>query len=554
MDVPVSLALILAYVASAYATVSQTGDVYFDSVAMFIFFLLLGRFLVQRVRYKNFLQTGQWQQLIPLTALKKYAVSATEPERKIAVPVKSLAVGDWVWVASGETFPCDGEVMEGQSSADESLLTGEADPQLKQVGNTVVAGSQNIESGLWVKVAALGQQTCLADIDRLVQSAASARPKQVAFADKLAGVFVARVLIVTVLVAVFWFFYDASRALWVTLSVLVVTCPCALTLATPAALTGALSALRRHGILVTSGTALEQLENITDVVFDKTGTLTEGHLSLEAVKTVGPHPEDLKAIAAALQRVSSHPIARAFAPFNQSSMVVKQAKNVTSQGVEGVINGQQYRMGRPSFCVEGAVPDYPADGLWVALAQGQQLIGWFSLGDKVRDAAPAVLEAMGLMGCQRHLLSGDRHSNVVKLQQELTFDVALAEQAPADKLRYVQSLQNKGRKVLMVGDGINDVPVLAAANVSIAMGQASELAKLQADIILLTNDLLQIPRAVALSSKVIKIIKQNLAWALAYNLLALPLAMAGFVPPWLAAIGMSLSSLVVVLNALRLAR
>jgi Cu2+-exporting ATPase len=534
--------------------VCQKGDVYFDSVAMFIFFLLLGRFLEQRVRYKNFLQTGQWQQLIPLTAFKKTMATATEPESKAVVPVKSLVPGDWVWVASGETFPCDGEVMEGQSSADESLLTGEANPHIKQVGHAVVAGSQNIESGLWIKVTAIGQQTCLADIDRLVQSAASSRPKHVAFADKLAGAFVARVLILTVLVAAFWSFYDPSRALWVTLSVLVVTCPCALTLATPAALTSALSALRRNGILVTSGMALERLETITDVVFDKTGTLTKGHLSLEVVNTLGPSSEDLKTIAAALQRVSSHPIARAFAPFNQSSITVKEAKSVTSQGVEGIIHGQLYRMGRPSFCVEGAATAYPAEGLWLALAQGSKLIGWFGLRDKVRDEAMTVLEVMGLMNCQRHLLSGDRQSNVDKLCQELRFDVALGEQTPADKLCYVQKLQAQGRKVLMVGDGINDVPVLAAADTSIAMGQASELAKLQADIILLTNDLMQIPKAITLSAQVVKVIKQNLTWALVYNVLALPLAIAGFVPPWLAAIGMSLSSLVVVLNALRLAR
>ncbi|WP_082354000.1 heavy metal translocating P-type ATPase [Marinagarivorans algicola] len=561
MDVPVALALILAYVASAIATVNQTGDVYFDSIAMFTFFLLLGRFLEQRVRFNNFLRTGNLQQLVPLTALKKdsgYAQNDTcEPQR---VPVKSLKEGDHIWIGSGETFPCDGRVEQGHSSADEALLTGEAEPQHKVVGSYVVAGSQNIESGLWVSVEAIGRQTRLAHIERLVDQAAAERPKQVAIADYIAGYFVAAVLIVSICVAGFWFTQEPAKALWITLSVLVVTCPCALSLATPTALTSALSAVRKKGVLMTSGVAMEQFGHITDVIFDKTGTLTCGQLHIAEVKLLddaGPSgalmQADVLAIAAALQQVSSHPIAKAFRHIATPYTVIC-AKNITAQGVQGVIDGNTYRLGRLSFVCEHTTQTYPGPGQWLALAKNTQLIAWICLKDQVRDTSASAVQQLLNRGLQVHLLSGDRAPNVTQLQHSLGIKIALSEQTPANKLAYVQSLQAAGRKVFMVGDGINDVPVLAAADVSCAMGEASELARLQADSILLNNDLNQLVSLIPHSQRVTRIIKQNLAWALGYNLVALPLAAAGFVPPWMAAIGMSASSLIVVLNALRLAR
>lgn len=558
MDVPVALALILAYVASAIATVNQTGDVYFDSIAMFTFFLLLGRFLEQRVRFNNFLRTCNLQQLVPLTALKKESCEQSEVNKPQRVPVKSLKAGDHIWVDSGETFPCDGTVEQGHSSADEALLTGEAEPQNKMVGSHVVAGSQNIESGLWVSVGAIGQQTRLAHIERLVDRAAAERPQQVALADYIAGYFVAAVLIVSVCVAGFWFSQEPAKALWITLSVLVVTCPCALSLATPAALTSALSAARKKGVLMTSGIAMEQLGHITDVIFDKTGTLTCGQLHIVEVKPLDCAglagvlaQADVLAIAAALQKVSSHPIAKAFSHLS-TEYTVEGAKSITAQGVQGVIAGDTYRLGRLSFACDNTKHAYPGPGQWLALAQNNQLIAWICLKDQVRDSSASAVQQLQARGLQVHLLSGDRAANVTQLQHALGIKVALSEQTPANKLAYVQSLQAAGKKVLMVGDGINDVPVLAAADVSCAMGEASELARLQADSILLNNDLNQLASLIPHSQRVTRIIKQNLAWALGYNLVALPLAAAGFVPPWMAAIGMSASSLIVVLNALRL--
>lgn len=550
MDVPVALALALAYVASAIATVNKTGDVYFDSIAMFTFFLLLGRFLEQRVRFNNFLRNGNLQQLIPLTALKKNYEQDTQ-----VVPVKSLQLGDYVWVGSGETFPSDGIVTEGESSADEALLTGEAQPQPKREGSPIVAGSQNIESGLWVRVTAIGQETRLANIERLVTEASAQRPQQVAIADKMAGYFVAAVLVVSFCVAGFWFTQEPAKALWITLSVLVVTCPCALSLATPTALTSALSAVRKKGVLMTSGMAMEQFGHVSDVIFDKTGTLTCGQLQIAEVKLLDSKmlDADLLAIAAALQQVSSHPIAKAFKsiPIN---FRVDQAKAITAQGVQGCIKGDDYRFGNLGFACRYHNHTYPGSGLWLALAKNDDLIAWVCLKDQVRASSASAIKQLKEMGLKVHLLSGDRGANVVQLQASLGVEEALSEQTPANKLEYVQKLQAAGKKVLMVGDGINDVPVLAAADVSCAMGEASELARLQADSILLNNDLNQLVSLVPHSKRVTKIIKQNLAWALGYNIVALPLAAAGFVPPWMAAIGMSASSLIVVLNALRLTK
>lgn len=558
MDVPVSLALILAYVASVIATINKTGDVYFDSIAMFTFFLLLGRFLEQRVRFNNFVRTGNLQQLIPLTALKKEPQQNSQKDAQKAtqmVPVKSLQVGDTVWVDSGGAFPCDGIVTEGQSSADEALLTGEAEPQAKSVGSQIVAGSLNVESGLWVKVTAIGQQTRLANIERLVSQAAAERPRQVAIADKVAAYFVAAVLVVSACVSGYWFMHEPAKALWITLSVLVVTCPCALSLATPTAITSALSAARKKGVLITSGMAMEQFSHISDVVFDKTGTLTCGQLRIAQVKSLKNNlsHEHILAIAAALQKVSSHPIAKAFkaTPILHD---VCEAKSITAQGVQGMINGDNYRLGRLSFACNHSNDNYPGLGQWLALAKNNELIAWISLEDEVRESSANAVSILQHLGLKVHLLSGDRKANVEYLQNQLGIKTALSEQTPANKLAYVQHLQAAGCKVLMVGDGINDVPVLAAADVSCAMGEASDLARLQADSILLSNDLNQLASLIPHSKYVTKIIKQNLAWALGYNIAALPLAAAGYIPPWMAAIGMSASSLIVVLNALRLTR
>ncbi|HEY7773544.1 MAG TPA: heavy metal translocating P-type ATPase [Marinagarivorans sp.] len=552
MDVPVSIALLLAFFASVYATLSRSGDVYFDSISMFIFFLLLGRFLEQRVRFKNFLSGHDLQQLMPLTAIK-----VDDAGERQAVPLASLAVEDRVWVASGETFPCDGTVLEGASSADESLLSGESRPQSKTEGSRVIAGSQNIESGLVVLVKALGQKTRLAEIERLVEQGIAQKPKQAAFADLVASYFVLAVLIVASTVASFWLLVAPEKALWVTLSVLVVTCPCALSLATPAALAAALHRLRKKGVLVTSGSTLESLSKVTDVIFDKTGTLTCGRLKIVETRILASGQTELSvlAIASALQRASSHPIAYAFEGI-EPAKGCERAVSYTGQGVEGFIGGRRYRLGRSAFACAGRSPDYPSTGQWLLLAEShhnqETPIAWIKLVDEPRASAEQTVAALSQQGFTVHCLSGDRHDNVTALSQSLGIKHYLSDQSPEGKLQYIASLQQQGRCVVMVGDGVNDVPVLAAADASIAMAKASNLAKLQSNAVLLSNNLFDIVGALNTSVQVKRIIRQNLAWALGYNIVALPLAAAGWVPPWAAAIGMSSSSLVVVLNALRL--
>ena len=548
MDVPVSIALILAFGASVVATLTRSGDVYFDSVSMFIFFLLLGRYLEQRVRYSNFLSGQGLQRLIPMAA-----VTIDSAGKKKVVPLSGLSLGDRLWVASGETFPCDGEVIEGVSSADESLLTGESFPRSKSAGDSVVAGSQNVESGLVVEVKALGSDTRLAEIERLVEQGLEHKPPLVALADRIASYFVSAVLLVSVCVAGYWLWQAPDQALWITLSVLVVTCPCALSLATPAAVTAASGRMRKGGVLVTSGSVIEVLPHISDVVFDKTGTLTQGHFSIVQTQLIGTvlSEKDVLSICASLQRVSSHPIAKAFEDI-EPIVTCSSAQSYTGLGVMGTIDDVVYRLGRPVFACPDQAINYPSDGLWLLLSANEKPTAWLRLADSVRTSAQEAVSLLQAQGLRVHCLSGDRKENVTALSELLGIDQALAGQAPSEKLLYVQKLQKEGAQVLMVGDGINDVPVLAAATASIAMAGASDFAKLQSGAILLLDDLRAIPAALTASRKARLIIRQNLAWALAYNICALPLAASGFIPPWLAAIGMSLSSLVVVINALRL--
>ncbi len=565
MDVPVSLAIAGAYSASCWATITGSGEVYFDSVSMFTFFLLLGRFFEMRARHSNRMAAGNVAQLMPLSALliAQSGHNQGESFEPRAVPVKSLQLGDRVLVKSGETLPCDGEVVAGRSAVVEALLTGEPNPVDKTPGDRVVAGTLNGDSVLEVEVTAIGAQTQLSAIERLVNDAAQDKPHQAAIADRLSRYFVAAVLLVSGVVFGVWWQIDASHALWVTLSVLVVTCPCALALATPAALTAATSWLRRHGLLITRGHALESLGKVTTVVLDKTGTLTLGHLAIAKVDCLPScelSNEQLLAVAAALEFGSSHPIASAFKPFCMG-LKAKEVRHFTAAGVEASItfNGNllTYRLGYPEFSLQLCSSEYTPDqrqGQWLLLASNQGPLAWFQLSDQPRESAAPMVAALQQQGINIELLSGDRSSAVADLAQELGIAKYRSGASPEDKLDHIRQLQARGELVLMVGDGVNDVPVLSGADISVAMAQATDLAKTRADSVLLSGDLTIIPRAMHKARDTRSIIRQNLAWALAYNVIALPLAAMGMIPPWAAAIGMSTSSLVVIGNALRLNR
>jgi len=553
MDVPVSLAIALAYVASVWATLTRSGEVYFDSVSMFTFFLLLGRFLEMRARHSSAFAQENLQQILPLS------VKRMEGEELRSVPLAAVVPGNTLRVAAGEVIPVDGRLLSTMAYIDESLLTGESLPQKKIRDASLYAGTLNRESAISLAVSACGGDTQLAAIEALVDQASLEKPRQITLADRIAGRFVATVLIMAVLVGAYWWYMDAQKALWVVLSVLVVTCPCALSLATPAALTAGVNRARKMGALITGPQALECFGKISHAVFDKTGTLTEGATRVSDVQLVEPHAdldkEYLLNLIAELERHSSHPIAKAFAG-RDSKIIAKQVEVVLGQGVKGEVDGQQYYFGRCEFAggqSEGNLPNQ--QGQWQLLSRVEngksRALMWVCLADTTRDsAAGAVMDLTGL-GIKVSLLSGDRSAVVLALANTLGITLSRAEALPEDKLAFIYALQKQGKRVLMVGDGINDVPVLSAAHVSMAMGAATQLAQSKADSVLLNGKLDVIPKLVTLSNRVQGIIRQNLAWALLYNGLALPAAAAGLLPPYVAAIGMSLSSLVVVLNAMR---
>ncbi|WP_341937708.1 heavy metal translocating P-type ATPase [Marinimicrobium sp. C2-29] len=553
MDVPVALAIGLAYGASAWATINQSGEVYFESVGMFTFFLLVGRYLEMRTRHRNRLAYGNLAQLMPLSALW------LGPEGERPVPVKTLKAGDQVRVRSGETFPCDGEILSGHSDVVEALLTGESRPVAKQPGDPVVGGTLNGESDLTVRVTAVGANTQISAIERLVSRAEQEKPHQVALADRVARYFVAAVLVIFAIVFGAWHLIDPERAFWVALSVLVVTCPCALALAMPTALTAATANLRRHGFLVARGHVLETLAKVDRVLLDKTGTLTEGRFSLRSIHCLTDRDrESVLTVAGALEAPARHPLAAAFAPW----FGLKQAHNTrqsTAAGVEGEVDGIRYRLGHPDFAGElcphrelPAVPD--AEQLWLLLTSSEGPQAWIALEDKPREGARELIAYLQGRGIEVELLSGDRSGAVASLAADLNIGPYLAGALPQDKLARMQQAQARGERVLMVGDGINDVPVLASADVSVAMASASDLAQTRADAVLLSDNLATLSHTLELARRTRRVIQQNLGFSLGYNLLALPLAAAGLIPPWLAAIGMTASSLIVIFNALRLQR
>lgn len=558
MDVPVALAIGLAYCASVWATVSGTGEVYFESVSMFTLFLLVGRYVELRARHRNRLAFGNLAQLMPLTACCLRGENGCEIEQP--VPIKALQLGDLILVKAGETFPCDGRVLAGESAVVEALLTGESRPISKRPGDMVIAGTLNNHSPLKVEVTALGAATQLSAIERLATQAADEKPQQVLVADRIARFFIARLLVVCSAVFAFWLWYRPEQALWVTLSVLVVTCPCALALAMPAALSAATANLRKRGFLVARGHVIEALNAVNRVIFDKTGTLTKGRFAVEQVilfNGVDASRERVLGLAAALEAGSNHPLAAAFQSW-QDMYTADDVKQITAAGVEGKIEGLTYRLGTAEFAAELLTGltvslDLP-DALhtWLLLANEQMPLAWIALVDEVRPDAATLIQRLKGQGIAVELLSGDQSGAVAQLAQQLGIDDYVAGAKPSDKLSHLSQRQAAGDKVLMIGDGINDVPVLAGADVSVAMASASDLAQTRADSVLLNDRLEVIADALEIAHRTKGIITQNLHFSLVYNLLALPLAAAGMIPPWLAALGMTASSLIVIFNALRL--
>ncbi len=547
MDLPVSIAIGAAYIASVWSTFNDGPAVWFDSVTMFVFFLTVGRYLEMRARHRSIDKSVALSSILPNTVLRR------DGDDEATVPATQLVAGDIVRVRAGEPIPADGTLIEGNTSVDEALLSGESRPQPKAPGDTLLAGSVNLDTEVLLRITSTGVDTTLGTISRLSERARYARPAFVRLADRVASYIVVAILLVATGVAVGWGLYAPERAFEVTLSVLVVTCPCALALATPAAFAAAGSRLAQLRLLVTNGNAVERIARASEIVFDKTGTLTRGEPVIVETRTFSDRSErDCLEIAAALEAASTHPLARAFRGVDTARRASSVQTSV-GQGLEGIVDGKRYLLGTASFAgaAEHAIDD---DRVAVYLGDDSRGLAVFFLDDAPRDDAQAVVGRLGAMGLGISLLSGDREAPVARIADELGIEDYRAATSPEDKLAYLESLQAKGDVVIMVGDGINDAPVLSGADASIAPADSALLAQTSADVIMLGDQLEPVVTAIEVSRKTIRIVRQNLAWAVLYNVTALPLAVAGLVPPWLAAIGMSASSLIVVLNALRLSR
>lgn len=554
MDVPVALAIVLAYLASLWATVTQGEEVYFDSVTMFTLFLLATRFMEMGARHRAGEAAEALVKMLPATATR------VRDGQHQAVAVADLVLGDELLVRPGETIPADGILIEGESSVDESLLTGESLPRAKALGANLIGGSLNVESPILMRVERLGEDSLISSIVRLLDRAQAEKPAIALMADRVAAWFVFGLLLLASLVAIWWGYHAPERAFMVTLAVLVVSCPCALSLATPAALAVATGSLTRQGLLITRGHALETLARVTHVVFDKTGTLTLGELRLKEVIAVrGQTKAEVLALAAGLEQRSEHPVAKLLAAQVAEPPQATEVSARPGHGVQGLINGRLYRIGSPAFVTELAGKDaieapaaQSAGSTRIALGDEDGLLAWFELSDEVRKDAAETVAALEAQGIEVSILSGDGPGAVTEVAGRLGIKHFEGSLKPEDKLERLKALQAGGAVVLMVGDGVNDAPVLAGAQVSLAVGTATQLAQASSDMVLLSRQLGTILSGIQTARATTKIIRQNLGWSLAYNISAIPLAAMGWIVPWMAALGMSLSSLLVVLNAMRL--
>ncbi|WP_391090042.1 heavy metal translocating P-type ATPase metal-binding domain-containing protein [Vibrio sp. NH-UV-68] len=540
MDVPVSIAMIFAYCASLVATVTEQGEVFFESISMFAFFLLVGRFLEMRARRKAAAASGNLLKLIPAIA------NRLDGEQ---VPVKTLKVGDQIRVLPGEHVPADGKIITGRVHIDESMLTGESLPVVKQVDDMVFAGTLNGEEAFELEVTSSKIDSMISNIVRLQDEAQLSKPKIAEIADIVARYFVAIILVIA---AGTWFFWHQARpddAFWIMLSVLVATCPCALSLATPTALTCATSRMGNLGILLRKSHVFETLCKVNHLIVDKTGTLTHGDIVIDDVQLHSELTKDKAlAIAASLEERANHPIARAFKRYADNDVTVTEVENVIGSGIQGLFSGQQVKIGSAQFVLDNA--DL-AQANSVYLSIDNQHVATFIYQDPIRSETKQFIEQFQRAGVKVTLLTGDIEHNAKIVADQIGIENVVAGAKPQDKLTYLQNV-DANDITMMIGDGINDAPTLAGAHLSVAMGSGTDVAKASADMVLLGDRLDRILEARELALQTRKIIRENLAWSLGYNVLILPLAVLGFVAPYFAVVGMSASSIIVVSNSLRL--
>ena len=540
MDVPVSIALLFAYVASLVATVTEQGEVFFESISMFTFFLLLGRFLEMRARRKAAAASGNLLKLVPAMA------TTLDGEQ---VPVKTLKVGDQIRVLPGEHIPADGKVLSGRIHIDESMLTGESIHVVKNEGDNVFAGTLNGDESFELEVMTSKADSVISNIVRLQDEAQLSKPRIAEIADVVARYFVAVILIISFGT---WFYWHQTRpedAFWIMLSVLVATCPCALSLATPTAITCSTSRMGNFGILLRKGHVFETLCKVNHLIIDKTGTLTEGDIRISKVEAFANLDKDIcLQVAASLEQHANHPIAKAFKTHLSDDIEVESVNNVIGSGITGEWNGQEVAIGSSEFILGEAQPS-ESNGIYLSMA-GRH-IATFTYEDPIRKESIELIKQFKEAGIKTTLLTGDSLINAKPVAVEIGITDIVANAKPEDKLAYLNS-RDASDITMMVGDGINDAPILAGAHLSVAMGGGTDVAKASADMVLLGDKLDRLLKSRTLALKTRKIIRENLAWSLGYNLLILPLAVAGLVAPYIAVVGMSASSIIVVSNSLRL--
>lgn len=556
MDVPVSAALLIAFGFSVFSTATEGEHVYFDTACMFVFFLSLSRLLQYNIELRTHTAIHQ------LVRQFDQSVTVLKDAETTQIPLNKINIDDTILVRSGETIPVDGAVASGCGEVDESVLNGEFSPIHKTVGDTVFAGSISHAQPLTITVLRAAAQSRLARLNQLSLDALNSRPQIVEQANRTATWFSAALIVIAVGTAIFWTFQQADNTLAITLSVLIITCPCALALAIPSAITASINNMLSNGLLVTDSHVIETLPTITDIIVDKTGTLTHGEFKIQNIRILGSDESNKSAdkktvcaIAAAIERGSTHPIARAFAPFAVKQTTAENIRHA-NRALSATVDGISYQLGEFDALRDGVEADpasvEPSQAKRLFLATQSQWVAEFELDDVLRPDAVEFINYCQDHGKTVHLLSGDESQRVSATAQQLGINDSHAEMSAEDKLQYIQQLQQQNKHVLAIGDGFNDAPVLAAANIGVAMGSGSDLSLLRANAVILNDRLLVVARALDSAVKTKTIIRQNLLWAIGYNAIALPFAIAGVIPPWLAAIGMSASSLIVTLNSTRL--
>ena len=583
MDVPVVLGITVTFCASTWSTFVTPGPVYYDSVSMFVFLLLGARHLESLARARA---SGAIDALVgtqPATALRfdswppDASVLASHAQGAREVAADSLGAGDHVLVHIGASIPADGIVLQGASLNDEALLTGESRPVARGIGAAVTGGAINLTAALVVQVTAAGADSRASAIVRMMEQAANRKPALLQLADRHAGPFLWAIMALAGAAGLAWWQIDPARALWVVVAILIVTCPCALSLAAPAAQAAAIGNLARHGVLVTQGHALETLARVNHFVFDKTGTLTTGRMQVVDTVVLGSleqgqlNEDALLRLAGRLEAQAVHPVAQALAmaaaPLLAEDQPHRDANTppltavveTPGAGIEARINARHVRIGSPAFAGALHGHPFPADAAQrlgahtlVALADERGWLGAFALGDGVRPGARAMVAALRAAGCRVSMLSGDHLDAAQRVAAAIGIDTVHAAMSPQRKQAWAANVQQSGDVIAMVGDGVNDAPVLAQAHVSIAMGSGAPLAQTRSDMVLMSTRLADLAHAVVVARRTRVVVRQNIIWAAAYNLVAIPLAATGQLTPWMAGLGMAMSSLIVVGNSMRL--